>query len=151
MNKILSKNFLKALFIKQNRWHKYAVLGHTLAVAFHAVKAKEYRFILPALLHDVGKPYSAYADAEDIKRGEGELSFTNHEELSYLIIKNWPFVSEWTKLIVRHHYLIRGMKKAKEKAKLAKHKRLKRVWDGLDENMKKDLAVFLKFDDLGKQ
>ena len=150
MNKILSKNFLKALFIKQNRWHRHAVLGHTLAVTYHAFKAKEYRFIPAALLHDFGKPYSAYADEEDIKRGEGELSFTNHEELSYIIIKNWPFVSQWTKLIVRHHYLIRGMAKAKQKGKDAKYRRLKRVWDNLDEERKNDLALFLKFDDLGK-
>jgi putative nucleotidyltransferase with HDIG domain len=151
MNKILSKNFLKALFIKQNRWHRYSVLGHTLAVTLHAIKAKEYKFITAALLHDIGKPYSAYADEEDIKRGEGELSFTNHEELSYIIIKNWPFVSQWTKLIVRHHYLIRGMKKAKEKGKLAKYRRLKRVWDSLDDELKKDLGKFLVFDDLGKK
>ncbi len=103
------------------------------------------------LLHDIGKPFTAKADAKDIAKGRGELSFTNHEELSYQIIKKWPFISDYTKQIVRHHYLIRGMSKAKQKGERAKYKRLKRVWDSLPLGIKDDLAIFLKADDLAKK
>jgi len=103
------------------------------------------------LLHDIGKPFTAKADAKDIARGRGELSFTNHEEISYKIIKDWSFISEYTKQIVRHHYLIRGMSKAKQKGEMAKYRRLKRVWDSLSQEMKDDLAIFLQADDKAKR
>ena len=67
--------------------------------------------IVAGLLHDIGKPIIAYQDKED--KITNEYSFHNHEELSYQIIKNWK-VSSYTKQLVRYHYLIRGMSKAKE-------------------------------------
>ncbi|SFV66392.1 hypothetical protein MNB_SM-4-1334 [hydrothermal vent metagenome] len=43
------------------------------------------------LLHDVGKPFTAFKkDEEDYDFNE--WSFTDHEERSYQIIKNWPFI-----------------------------------------------------------
>ena len=151
MNTCLNKNFWKSLLYRQNDHHRYGVFRHTLMVAYHLLKAKEYKMVMAALLHDIGKPFTAKADAKDIARGRGELSFTNHEELSYQIIKKWPFISDYTKLIVRHHYLIRGMKKAKEKGQIEKYRRLQRVWNGLSDEMKADLAIFLKADDAAKK
>ena len=151
MNTIYSKNFWKSLLWRQNDYHRYGVFRHTIMVAYHILRAKEYRMFTAALLHDFGKPYTANADEKDIARGNGELSFTNHEEMSYQIIKNWFFLSEYTKLIVRHHYLIRGIKKSLEKGQLSKNKRLKKRWSGLSDDMKKDLAIFIKADDLAKK
>ena len=151
MNTIYSKNFWKSLLYRQNDHHRYGVFRHTVMVAYHLFKMKQYKMMTAGLLHDIGKPFTAKADAKDLARGRGELSFTNHEELSYQIIKRWGFISEYTKLIVRHHYLIRGMSKAKQKGQLEKHRRLQRVWQGLNDKMKEDLAIFLKADDLAKK
>ena len=100
-----------------------------------------------AFLHDIGKPYVAYQTKED--KITGEYSFHNHEEASYHIIKNWK-ISEYTKKLVRYHYLIRGMQKAKEKNHLGRYHRMKRSFENLDENFKKELELFMHFDDLGK-
>ncbi len=151
MNTIVSKNFWKSLLYRQNNWHAHGVFGHTMKVTYHVIKNRHYKMVAGALLHDIGKPFVARPDAKDLAKGEGELSFTNHEELSYMIIKDWKFVSEYTKLIVRHHYLVRGMAKAKQKGEDAKHKRLNRSWDSLSDELKADLAIFLKCDDLGKK
>ena len=151
MNKIYSKNFWKSLLYRQNDYHRYGVFRHTLMVVYHLFRDSQYKMLMAGVLHDFGKPYTAHADAKDIYRGRGELSFTNHEEISYQIIKNWSFISEYTKLIVRYHYLIRGMKKAKEKNQLAKYKRLQRVWNSLSKELQNDLANFLKADDLAKK
>lgn len=43
-----------------------------------------------------------------------KYSFTDHEEISYQMIKDWPFISDYTKNLVRYHYLIRRISKAKE-------------------------------------
>lgn len=104
--------------------------------------------LLAGLLHDIGKPYVAFQDEED--KITGEYSFHNHEEISYHLIKNWP-ISTYTKKLVRYHYLIRGMKKAKEKKLFSKYKRLKKIYENLDSNFIKDLEIFLECDDLGKQ
>ena len=148
MNSIFSKPFLASFVYKQNTWHKHGVFLHTMRVTYYCIKGKDYRFIACALLHDVGKPFTAHQDEED--KIDGTYSFTNHEELSYQIIKKWKFVSEYTKKLVRYHYLIRDLKKSKEKGKLTRHKRLTRIWDGLDEEFKKDLSQFLRYDDQGK-
>lgn len=39
LNKIFRKAFFITLFIKQNNWHKFSVLGHTFALVVHATKA----------------------------------------------------------------------------------------------------------------
>ena len=77
-------------------------------------------------------------------------SFHNHEEISYHIIKNWK-VSEYTKKLVRYHYLIRGMQKAKDRNNIERYNRMKRVFDSLNSNFIKDLKLFMHFDDLGKK
>jgi len=101
-----------------------------------------------AFLHDIGKPFVAFKkDAEDFEFNE--WSFTDHEEKSYQIIKNWPFISDYTKNLVRYHYLIRDIKKS-QKEDLKRYALKKPVWDSLDEDFKKDLYRFLKYDDLGK-
>jgi predicted HD phosphohydrolase len=150
MNKILSKPFLTSLFIKQNRWHKHSVLGHTLSVTFHAIKSGQFRFIVPALLHDIGKPFVAHQrNPKDVV--SGTYSFTNHEEMSWHIIKNCPFISDWTKDIIRHHYLLRDMYLSEQKGLVARGRRVTRRWEKLTPELKKDLEIFLAIDDAGKK
>jgi len=147
-NKFFSKPFLNSLFFVQNKWHQHGVLLHTLRVLYNVIKAGDYKFISAAILHDIGKPSTAFKkDEEDIEFNE--YSFTDHEERSYQIIKNWPFISDFTKDIVRYHYLIRDIKKSK-KEDLVRFAKKQDIWDSLDEDLKKDLARFLVYDDLGK-
>ena len=104
--------------------------------------------MIPAgFLHDIGKPYVAFQDEKD--KITNEYSFHNHEEISYHIIKNWK-VSQYTKNLVRYHYLLRGMQKAQEKNHLGRYNRMKRAFDKLDISFVKELELFMKFDDLGK-
>jgi predicted HD phosphohydrolase len=112
-NKIFSYAFLHSLFWMQNEWHQHGVLVHTLRVTYYALKAGDFKFFAAGLLHDIGKPFTAFKkDEEDYEFNE--WSFTDHEEKSYQIIKNWPFISDYTKKIVRYHYLIRDIKKSKK-------------------------------------
>jgi len=149
LKRVFRKEFLITLFIKQNKWHKHNVLIHTLKVAYYAHKAKEYKMIPAAILHDIGKPFVAYQDKKD--KISGEYSFTNHEEIGYQLIKKMPFISNYTKNLVRYHYLIRGIQKAQEKGQTGKYKRLKRIFNKLDQNFIKDLEKFLIFDDKAKK
>lgn len=147
-NKIFSKPFLNSLFCKQNKWHQHSVFVHTLRVTYCIIKAGDYRMVAAGLLHDFGKPSTAFKkDEEDYEFNE--WSFTDHEERSYDIIKNWPFVSEYTKRLVRYHYLIRDIKKSK-KEDIQRYAKKQAIWDTLDKSMKEDLEVFLMHDDAGK-
>ncbi len=147
-NHILSKPFLKSLFFTQNKWHQHGVFLHTLRVTYYAIKARDYALVPAALLHDIGKPSVAYVkDEEDIEFHE--YSFTDHEEMSYQIIKNWSFISEHTKKIVRYHYLIRDIKKSKTED-FKRYEIKKAIWESLDDAMKEELIRFLLYDDLGK-
>ena len=146
-NKLFTKPFLETLFWKQNKHHKHGVFLHTLRVTYHTLMHGDFKMLTAALLHDFGKPVVAYQKAEDISLNE--YSFTDHEEKSYEIIKDWVFVSDYTKQIVRYHYLIRDISKHKIKDPVrAKDKQ--KVWDNLSEEMQNDLKRFLKYDDLGK-
>jgi hypothetical protein len=136
------------LFIKQNNWHRYGVFIHTWMVVYHALRAKEYKMITAGFLHDIAKPLVAYRDEED--KITGEYSFTNHEELSYQVIKNWFFISEYTKRLVRYHFLIRGMEISQKKGQAGRYNRMKRIYDNLDKDFVEDLKRFLKYDDLAK-
>jgi len=147
-NKIFSKIFWITLLFKQNKWHKHGVLIHTFKVLFGVLKAKDYRFIAVALFHDIGKPFVAYQDDED--KITGEYSFTDHEEKSYQIVKNWFFLSSWTKKVIRYHYIIRDIKNSKRKGLIKRLERLEKSWEQLDENFIKDLEQFLIYDDYGK-
>jgi hypothetical protein len=153
------KIFFTTLFIRQNQYHKYSVLRHTLAVAYESIKAKQYRFIIPALLHDVGKPVVAFQDERD--KVLNTFSFTGHEEKSFLMIQHIPFFSHKTKMLVRHHYLITGMATDLRKAgknrdegddvKFMKSYQSRRdIWDSFDDDFKKELMLFKIFDDNGK-
>jgi len=147
-NSLFSKPFLKSLFFTQNKWHQHGVLVHTLRVTYYILKAGEFKMFAAGLLHDVGKPFSAFKkDEEDFEFNE--YSFTDHEERSYQIIKNWSFISEHTKNLVRYHYLIRDIKKSK-KEDLERYSKKQTIWDSLDDNMKEELTRFLHYDDLGK-
>jgi hypothetical protein len=145
--RIFKKEFFITLLFKQNKWHKYGVLKHTLAVVFHVLKAKKYRMIPSALLHDIGKPLVAFQTPKD--KLTKEYSFYNHEEISYQLIKNWK-ISDYTKNLVRYHYLIRGMQKALERDQIGRYKRMKRAYDSLDEHFIEELKLFMYFDDLAK-
>ena len=147
-NSLFSKPFLHSLFFMQNKWHQHGVLLHTLRVIYYTLKARQYKMLMAALLHDLGKPSTAFVkDEEDIEFGE--YSFTDHEERSYQMIKNWFFISEYTKNMVRYHYLIRDIKKSITEDP-QRHIQKTKVWESLDEDMHNDLKLFLKFDDLGK-
>ncbi len=147
-NSVFSKPFLDSLFFTQNKWHQHGVFIHTLRVTYCCLKGGDFKFFAAGLLHDLGKPFTAFVkDEEDIKFGE--YSFTDHEERSYQIIKNWFFISEYTKKIVRYHYLIRDIKKSK-KENLSRYEKKQKIWDSLDDELKDDLAKFLVYDDEGK-
>lgn len=146
-NKLLTKPFFTTLFWKQNRHHQHGVFLHTLRVAWHALIHKDFKMIPAALLHDIGKPVVAYQKEEDIPLGE--YSFTDHEEKSYEMIQNIGFISEYTKTLVRWHYLIRDISKHKIKDP-QRYMEKKKIWDGLSDEMKTDLKRFLKYDDLAK-
>ena len=147
-NKFLSKEFLKPLFFVQNKWHQHGVLVHTLRVVYYTLKYKKFKMFATAVFHDIGKPSSAYIkDEEDLKFCE--YSFTDHEERSYQIIKNWFFLSDYTKNMVRYHYLIRDIKKSFLEDKV-RYEKKKEIWDPLSDKMHEELNFFLKFDDLGK-
>ena len=134
---ILSVPFLKSLFLIQNEWHQHGVLFHTLRVTYYTIKAKDFKLIPAALLHDIGKPFSAFKKNED-DIIHGEYSFTDHEEVSYQIIKNWPFISEYTKKIVRYHYLIRDIKKSK-KENYERYEIKKVLWESLSDEIHEEL------------
>ena len=147
-NPFFSKASLESLFFVQNKWHQHGVLVHTLRVTYNVLKAKDWKFFAAALLHDFGKPSTAFVkDAEDIEFSE--YSFTDHEERSYQIIKGWSFISEYTKELVRYHYLIRDIKKSKTED-LPRYSLKKPIWDSLSAEMQNDLEIFLKYDDAGK-
>lgn len=147
-NSFFSKPFLDSLFFTQNKWHQHGVLIHTLRVTYEIIKAGDFRMIAAGLLHDVGKPSTAFVkDEED--REFNEWSFTDHEERSYEIIKKWPFVSDYTKNLVRYHYLIRDIKKS-QKEDLERYAKKQAIWECLDDETKKDLEIFLRHDDAGK-
>jgi len=112
------------------------------------LKGGDFKFFAAGLLHDVGKPFTAFKkDEEDIEFDE--YSFTDHEEMSYQLIKNIPFISKHTKELVRYHYLIRDIKKSKTED-LQRYEVKKAIWDKLDDEMKVELERFLIYDDLGK-
>lgn len=146
-NRIFSKSFFTTLFLKQNGHHRHGVVMHTLRVFYYTLQNRDYRMLSAALLHDIGKPVVAYQKAEDIPLGE--YSFTDHEEKSYEIIKNWRFVSEYTKVLVRYHYLIRDISKHKIKDPIRHNEKL-RIWNTLTPQLQDDLRLFLRYDDFGK-
>lgn len=147
-NSIFSIPFIRSLFWIQNKWHQHGIFVHTLRVTYYILKAGEFKMLMAGLLHDIGKPSTAYIeDEEDLQYGE--YSFTDHEERSYQIIKNWHFISQYTKNLVRYHYLIRDIKISAKKD-LVRYEAKKKIWNTLDTSMHEDLRIFLKFDDAGK-
>lgn len=141
--------FFITLFWKQNSHHKHGVLVHTLKVTYFLIKKKQYNMIMAGLLHDIGKPFVAYQKPEDILKNE--YSFTDHEEKSYQIIKNWLFISDYTKQLVRWHYLIRKRSKANKKNNIEEVEQCDNILNSFSIDFQKDLYTFLKCDDLGKK
>ncbi len=148
-NKLYSKTFWDTLLFKQNKWHRHGVFIHTLKVVYQVLKAKDYKFLATAFFHDLGKPIVAYRDEEDKKTGE--YSFTDHEEVSYQIVKNWPILSDWSKDMIRYHYLIRDRKNSKKRGNFKRLTRLEESWNSLSPEFIKDLEQFLIYDDKGKK
>jgi len=142
---------LKTIFIttfwKQNSFHQHGVLIHTLRVTLECIRKGHWRMVPAGLLHDIGKPATAFQKPEDLLNNE--YSFTDHEERSYQIIKDWTILSDYTKNLVRHHYLIRRMSKAKQK-KLNEYMSLRKTWESFSPEFKKELEIFLRCDDAGK-
>jgi len=147
-NSIFSYPFWKTLLWKQNSHHKHGVFMHTMKVVYHTLKNKDLSLFATALLHDIGKPFVAYQKPEDIQKKE--YSFTDHEEESYQIIKNWFFLSEYSKKMVRYHYLIRDISKSKKKGDIKRYEEKKLDWESLSKEEQEDLRRFLKYDDFGK-
>lgn len=143
--------FLNSLIWRQNRHHKHGVIVHTLKVVYYLLKFKQFKMLAAGLLHDIGKPFVAFQDESDLKKDSISYSFVNHEEASYQIIKNWKFISDYTKDIVRYHYIIRDMNLSLKKDKIERYRRLKRIWDCIPNDIRNDLVEFLKCDDLGKK
>lgn len=151
------KKFIITLFFKQNKHHKHSVLIHTLKVFWFSLYSGRTKFCTAALLHDIGKPFVAIKDEDDYG-----YSFTNHEEKSYQIIKNWPFISEYTKNVVRYHYLIRRIEKDSEKLKRGKKAsngdlitkegvdEMIKTYSNFSREFKIDLKIFQKLDDKAK-
>ncbi len=146
MDMILNEDYRKpfkffwiTLLFKQNHYHKFGVLLHTLKVVYAVIQAKDYRFLAAAFLHDIGKPFVAYQRPQD--KVQGIYKFTAHEEKSYEIIKKWPFISNWTKQIVRYHFVIIDMKR---------NPLLEETWSKFDTKFQEDLQIFLKYDNFGK-
>lgn len=147
-NSFFSKPFLDSLFFTQNKWHQHGVLLHTLRVVYYVLKAGDFRMLGAAFLHDIGKPFTAFKkDEEDVVFDE--WSFTDHEERSYEILKDWRFISDYTKKLVRYHYLIRDIKKSK-KEDLERFAQKQTIWESLDDEFRADLEIFLIHDDAGK-
>ena len=146
-NSFFSRPFLKSLFWIQNDWHQHGVFVHTLRVTWEIVKARDLKFFAAGLFHDIGKPFVAFQKLEDV--AHGEYSYTDHEEKSYQIIRKSSFLSDYTKQIVRYHYLIRDIQKSFSEDK-SRYYAKKKIWDTLSEDMKKDLEKFIRYDDLGK-
>ena len=147
-NSVFSLPFWRSLLFVQNKYHQHGVFLHTLRVFWNALKHGKWKFLPAALLHDIGKPFVAYVK-DDEDREFREYSFTDHEEMSYQIIKNWSFISEYTKNLVRYHYLVRDLEKSK-KEDLPRYAKKYEIWEYLDEDFKEDLKEFLKIDDAGK-
>lgn len=148
-NSLYSRAFWETLILKQNKWHRHGVLIHTLKVVYQVVKARDYKFLACAFFHDLGKPITAYRDKEDLITGE--YSFTDHEEKSYQIVKNWPFLSSWSKDMIRYHYLIRDRRNSKKRGHFKRLARLEESWGKLSPEFIKDLEQFLIYDDKGKK
>lgn len=154
----MNKFFFITLFVKQNKWHKHSVLMHTLLVFWYSIVAGKPKFLLASLLHDIGKPFVATLD----DNGE-EYSFTNHEEKSYQLIKNIPFISNYTKNIVRYHYLRRRIDKDSYKLKKGDHsangdlitkesvENLINTYNSFSKEFQKDLRFFMILDDKAKK
>ena len=117
-------------------------------VVYHAIKAKQYKMITAGFLHDIGKPVLAFQRESD--KLTGEYSFTNHEEIGYQLIKKVPFISDYTKNLVRYHFLLRGMESSQRKGHNKRYRRMKRKYDSLESDFREDLKIFLEFDDLAK-
>jgi hypothetical protein len=141
------KFFFITLFFRQNDYHKHGVSVHTLKVVYKVLIEKDYKFLAAAILHDIGKPYVAYQRPQDIENNI--YKFTNHEEKSYEIIKSWPFVSTWTKNIVRYHFIIIDLKRKKENNDKA-YIKLEQKWNSFDKKFQEELETFLKYDNFGK-
>lgn len=79
------------------------------------------------------------------------------------MIKNIPFISDYTKNIVRYHYLIRRIKKDENKLKkgqksangdiidLETVNKMKNIYDSFTPEFKKDLKIFMMIDDKAKK
>jgi putative nucleotidyltransferase with HDIG domain len=151
------RKFFITLFIRQNKHHKHCVFVHTIKVFKYALLASKNNFLVAALLHDIGKPFTAVLDEDGY-----DFSFTNHEEKSYQIIKKWPFISQYTKNLVRYHYLRRRIEKDSLKLKEGKNSsngdiitqekvdKMKKLYDSFDFEFKKDLRLFQILDDKAK-
>lgn len=126
-------------------------------VFWYALLSSRRRFFLAALLHDVGKPFVATLDEDG-----HDYSFTNHEEKSYQIIKQIPFISNYTKNLVRYHYIRRRIVKDSKKLREGKNSsngdlitqesvnKMINTYNSFPKEFQRDLRMFQKLDDKAK-
>ena len=148
--KRLNTSFALSLLWKQNKHHNHGVLVHTLLVMFEILKNKDFKMLAAGALHDIGKPFAVRQDEEDLKSENLSFSFTNHEEFSYQLIKDLPFISDYTKELVRYHYLLRDLELSERRGKVEHLKVLNRKLSKLPKSFIEDLKTFQKYDDAGK-
>ncbi|MCT7566710.1 hypothetical protein N5T96_10205 [Aliarcobacter butzleri] len=70
LKRVFRKEFFITLFLKQNKYHRFGVLLHTLALVKNTIKYKNYKMIAAAFLHDIGKSIIAFQDEKDKITGE---------------------------------------------------------------------------------
>lgn len=126
-------------------------------VFWYTLLSSRRRFLLAALLHDIGKPFVA-----TLKLDGYDYSFTNHEEKSYQMIKRIPFISNYTKKLVRYHYLRRRIIKDSKKLKEGRRasngdpvtqesiNKMIDIYNSLPRKFQRDLRMFQKLDDKAK-
>lgn len=146
--RIFRKEFFITSFWKQNKWHRHGVFIHTVRLIYQCIINRKYSYIPAAILHDIGKPIIAHQTEKD--KINKEYSFTNHEEISYRMICKYSFISNFTKYLVRYHYIHRAIDKSLRKGNFKKYARLEKKYKKINPILISHLQTFQELDDIAK-